>query len=338
MRRIWLVVVWVSVVTIGAWSQSRIPLRFTLDWAFQGPQAPFLVALYKGYFAEEGLDVTIDRGYGSADAVSKIASGAYDIGYADINSMIEFNVKNPEQALIAIAIVLDYPPFSLVTLKGRGITTPADIVGKKIGAPAGDASRRLFPIFAKSAGIPPIPDEEWISMSPPLREPMLIRGDVDIISAHFFTAVLNLKALGIPDEDIIVFLYADYGVDVYGNAVICPTKLLEEKPEAIRAFLRALTRAWHDTITNPQEAIRYVKMADPLIDEQVELERLLLAINVCMLTPDVLERGFGDVRPERLSRAIHQVVEAFALPISPTPEEVFTNAFLPPLEDRLPKR
>ncbi len=338
MRRAWLSVILVLAIALGAWSQARVPLRFTLDWAFQGPQAPFLVALYKGYFAAEGLEVTIDRGYGSADAVSKIASGAYDIGYADINSMIEFNVKNPDQALIAIAIVLDYAPFSLVTLKGRGIEKPQDIVGKKIGAPAGDASRRLFPLFAKAIGIEPIPDETWVSMSVPLREPMLLQGQVDVISAHFFTAVLNLKALGVPEQDIVVFLYADYGLDIYGNAVMCSPKLLEEKPEAVRAFLRALTRAWHDTITNPREAISFVKRADPLIDEQVELERLQLAINRCMLTPDVLERGFGDVRPERLEQAIRVVAQAFGLPVIPAPEQVFTNAFLPPLEERLPRR
>jgi len=323
-------------VALAVLGFGQTSLKFTLDWTFQGPQAPFLVALYKGYFAEEGLDVTIDRGYGSADAVSKIASGAYHLGYADINSMIEFNAKNPDQALIAIAIVLDYAPFSIVTLKGRGIASPDDLTGRTLGAPAGDASRRLFPVFTKAVGLDPA-TIKWVSMDAPLREPLLIKGDVDAISAHFFTAVLNLKAAGVPDENIVTLLYADYGLDLYGNAVMAPPKLLTEKPEVVRGFLRALTRAWHDTIANPDEAIGFVAKRDPLIDVKVEKERLLLAINVCMLTPDVKERGFGDVRLVRLAGSIALVAEAFGLPFVPAPDKVFTSAFLPPLAERLPK-
>ncbi len=325
----------VFVLAVAGVGQTR--LKFTLDWTFQGPQAPFLVAVYKGYFAQEGLDVTIDRGFGSADAVSKIASGAYDLGYADINSMIEFNVRNPDQALSAIAIVLDYAPFSIVTLKGRGIASPADLIGKTIGAPVGDASRRLFPVFATAVGFDPAAIR-WVSMDAPLREPLLIKGDVDAISAHFFTAVLNLKAAGVPDDQIVVFRYAEHGLDLYGNAVMAPPKLLQEKPDAVRGFLRALTRGWHDTIANPDEAIGFVARRDPLIDVKVEKERLLLAINMCMLTPDVRERGFGDARLVRLAGSIALVAEAFGLPVVPTPDKVFTAAFLPPLAERLPKK
>ncbi len=323
-------------LTLGFLGTAQIPVKFTLDWAYQGPQAPFLVALYRGYFAAEGLDVTIDRGYGSADAVTKIATGVYDIGFADINSMIEFNARNPERALIAVAIVYDYAPFSIVTLRGRGIESPRDLVGRTLGAPAGDASRRLFPVFAKVTGIDPT-TVAWVTMEPALRERLLVLGQVDAISAHFFTAVINLKAMGVAERDIVVLLYAEHGLDLYGNAVMCSPELLQEKPEVVRAFLRALTRAWHETIADPEGAIAYVKQRDPLIDTAVELERLLLAINVCMLTPDVRELGFGDARTERLAKAIALVTEGFGLAYAPEVAEVFTNAYLPPLAERLPR-
>jgi NitT/TauT family transport system substrate-binding protein len=312
-------------------------LRFTLDWAVQGPQAPFLVALDKGYFADEGLSVVIDRGFGSADAVSKIAGGAYDLGYADINSMIEFNSRNPNEALIAIAIILDYAPFSILTLADRNINTVEDLQGQRLGAPAGDAARRLFPLFARTVGID-ADSVEWISMDPPLREPLLIQGEVDAISGFYFTSLLNLTAAGVPEGDIVSFLYADHGLDLYGNAVIAPPSLLAENPEAIRGFLRALTRAWHDTLADPDEAIDILRRRDPLIDTDVERARLVLAIEANMLTPDVQERGFGDVRPERLERAIATVAEAFELPTTPAPETVFDGSFLPPREERLPRR
>jgi len=335
MKRVLLCTLLALAVTSVAFGQTT--LRFTLDWAFQGPQAPFLVALYKGYFAAEGLNVIVDRGFGSAGAVSAIAGGVYDLGFADINSMIEFNVANPDRALIAIAMVYDYAPFSIVTLKDKGIASPKDLEGRSLGAPAGDASRRLFPLFAAAAEID-LGRIAWTTMEPALRERMLIRGDVDAISAHFFTAIINLKAAGVPEDQISVFLYADHGLDLYGNAVMGSPKLLQENPEAVRGFLRALTRAWHDTIADPDEAIRILQQRDPLIDPVVEKERLLLAINRCMLTPDVLERGFGDVKLVRLAGAIALVAQGFGLPVIPTPDSVFTSAFLPPLAERLPRR
>jgi NitT/TauT family transport system substrate-binding protein len=312
-------------------------LRFTLDWAVQGPQAPFLVALDKGYFADENLSVVIDRGYGSADAVSKIAGGAYNLGYADINSMIEFNVVNPNEALVAIAMILDHPPFSIITLRGSGIETVQDLEGRDLGAPAGDAPRRLFPVFARTVGIN-ADSVNWTSMDPPLRETMLIQGEVEAITGFYFTSALNLIAAGIPEEDIHAFLYADHGMDLYGNAVVAPPSLLQENPEAVRGFLRALTRAWHDVIANPAEAIEILQRRDPLINVDVERSRLEMAIEMNMLTPDVMANGFGNVTQERLVRAIEIVAEAFDLPTTPEPSSVFNGDFLPPQAERMPRQ
>lgn len=314
---------------------AEVQWRFILDWMKQGPQTPFLVALEHGYFADEGLEIIMDRGFGSAHAVVKIAGGAYDLGYGCINAMIEFNVKHPDEALIAIAIVLNHPPFSILTIRDRGIETVQDLEGRRVGAPVGDSPRRLFPIFADIVGIDH-ETVEWISMAPPLREPALILGEVDAITGFFFTGFLNLIAAGIAEEDIIYFIYADYGLGLYGNAVILPPALLEENPEAVRGFLRALVRGWQFSILDPVGAIEVLQRFDPLIEPEIELMRLQLAINHNFLTPDVWEHGFGDVIPERLERSIDLIVEGFGLEIRPDAAEVFTPDFLPPLEDRMP--
>ncbi len=259
------------------------------------------------------------------------------MGFADINSMVEFNVGNPDAALIAIAVVYNYPPFSIVTTADRNIESPQDLVGKRIGAPAFDASFRLWPLFARATGIDP-DSVEWVNMDPALREPSLIRGQVDAIGAFYFTAALNLEAAGVPLENIRHFLYAEHGLEVYGNAVMASPEFLERNAEAIAGFMRALTRAWRDTIEDPEGAIAAVQAADPLVDPEVELDRLNLAIESNMLTPEVREIGFGAVDPERLGRAIAQIVEAFELPSTPSVDSVFTDRFLPPLEDRLPPR
>ena len=333
MKRL-ILVAFAFLVGTGAFAQTNI--RFTLDWAFQGPQAIFLVARDRGYFAAEGLNVTIDRGSGSAGAVAQIAGGAYDMGFADINSMMEFNVQNPGRALQSVAVVYNNPPFSILSTRGKGINSPRDLVGKRIGAPTFDASFRLWPIFARATGLDPN-SVTWVNMDPTLREPSLIRNQVDAIGAFYFTAVLNLEAAGVARGDIVSIMYADHGIDLYGNAVMAPASFIRDNPAAVRGFLRALTRAWHYTLANPASAVESVRRADPLVDPAVELARLQLAIESNMLTPEVREIGFGAVRPARLENSIRQVVEAFGLASTPTAESVFSSAYLPPLAERLPR-
>ena len=315
-------------------ARPAVNWKFTLDFAVQGPQAPFLLALERGYFAAEGINLTIDRGFGSADAVTKIASGAYDLGYADINSMVEFNVRNPDKALIGFVMFLDVPPFSIITLRREGITRPADLQGKKLGAPVGDAPRRLFPVFAKAVGIHP-DSVEWVSMDVPLREPSLIRGSVNAITGFYFTAFLNLKAAGVNPNDIVAFIYSDFGLPLYGNAIMAPPALLARNPEAARGFARAFIRGLKESIADPDAAIAAIKRRDPLLNEAVEKERLLLALRSNVLTADVARNGFGGVRAERLSRAIDAVAEAFNLPSKPKWWEVFTDKYLPAKKDRM---
>jgi NitT/TauT family transport system substrate-binding protein len=323
-------------VLVGlAHAQDTTPVKFTLDWAFQGPQAFFLHTVDAGYFADEGIDITIDRGFGSAGTVTQIAGGAYDIGFADINSMIEFNAANPEQALTAVAVVYNFPPFAIFTLAESGIDSPDKLPGNTLGAPVFDAPFRLFPLFAAANGIDP-ETVDWLAMDPALREPSLIRGEVEGISGFYFTALLNLEAAGVSRDEVNAFLFSDSGVDVYGNAIMAPTSYVEENPEVIEAVLRALTRGWQDVLANPEAGIMAVQTADPLIDPAIELQRLQLAIDTNMITPEVMELGFGAVDEARLARSIEQVVEVFNLPMTPTVDEVFNGSFLPPLEMRLP--
>jgi NitT/TauT family transport system substrate-binding protein len=317
----------------GAVAQTT-DLKFTLDWVFQGPTAAFLVANKKGYYKDEGLNVTIDKGQGSGQAVTRIAGGAYDMGFADINSLIEFNVKNPDKAMKAVLMVYDAPPFGVYTLKKNNIAKPADLVGKTLGAPVFDASYRLFPAFAAKTGI----DNAKVNkknMDPPLRETMLVRGEVDFISGHYFSSFLDLKARGVAASDIVAMRYADFGLDFYGNAVIVGPKFAAEKPNAVKGFNKATIRAWKDVLANPTEAVAIAKGIDALIDDKLELERLDLAIKTNILTPYVKANGMGDVDKARLGRSIEQVAQAFALATTPKADDIWTDAFLPPKADRM---
>jgi NitT/TauT family transport system substrate-binding protein len=208
-----------------AYAQTAI--KFQLDWRFEGPAALFLHPAAKGYFKDAGLDVTIDSGNGSGGTVTRVASGTYDMGFADMAALMEFHANNPDAPNKPVAVMMVYnnTPAAVLALKKSGITKPADLNGKKLGAPVFDAGRKAFPIFEKANNVSNV---AWTSMDPPLRETMLVRGDIDAITGFSFTSLLNLEARGVKAEDVVIMPYADYGVKLYGNAIIASPKLIRE--------------------------------------------------------------------------------------------------------------
>ncbi|HEX6958537.1 MAG TPA: ABC transporter substrate-binding protein [Ferrovibrio sp.] len=313
---------------------AQTKLKFTLDWAFQGPTSAFLLAEQKGYYKAEGIDITVDAGQGSASALQRVATGAYEMGYADINALIEYNVKNPDSQVKAVMMGYDAGPFGVYALKKSGIKTPKDLEGKKLGAPVFDASFKLFPAFAAKVGI----DRSKITninLTPQLREPSLKNGSVDFISGHYFSSMLDLEKIGVPQSDVVYFLYADYGMDFYGNAVIAAPKFLKEHPDAVKGVVKATIKAWKEIAANPEVGVKAAKTRDGLIDEALELKRLKMSLERNVLTKWVKANGFGGVDMARLQRASNDVASAVGLPRAPKADELFDDSFLPPKSERM---
>jgi len=311
-------------------------IKFQLDWRFEGPSALFLLTKAKGYFAQEKLDVEIDAGSGSGNAVNRVASGTYQMGFADVAALIEFVGNNPTapNKPVAVMMLYDATPAAVFSLKKTGIKKPSDLQGKKMGAPVFDAGRRAFPIFVKANNLDAT-KIAWTAMDPPLRETMLLRGDVDAITGFVFTSLLNLNRGGAKDEDIDIMMYPKYGVDLYSNAIIVSEPFLKEKPEAVRGFLRAMTKGVRDVLADPEGAIKYVKERDALIDEALEKRRMRLAVDGTIVTPAVKADGIGDVQPKRFADMISQVSAAFELKNPVKPSDVWNGSFLPPKAERM---
>ncbi len=326
-------------LSFGLASAQNTPIKFQLDWRFEGPAALFVHPAAKGYFKDAKLDVTVDAGNGSGGAVTRVASGAYDLGFADLAALMEFHANNPDAPNKPVAIMMVYnnTPASVMALKKSGIKTPTDLNGKKMGAPVFDAGRRAFPIFAKANGVGNV---AWTAMDPPLRETMLVRGDVDAITGFTFTSLLNIEARGVKAEDVVVLQYPDYGVKLYGNAIIASPKILKENPVAVKAFLQAFTKGVKEVIAKPAEAIESVKARDGIINTALETRRLKLAIDTVINSADARAEGFGQVKGPRLALMASQVSDAFNTKSRVNPDAIWTDAYLPPAKelDILPKK
>ncbi|MEN9560422.1 MAG: hypothetical protein RLZZ502_1633, partial [Pseudomonadota bacterium] len=259
-------------------ASAQTPIKFALDWKFEGPSAPYFVALDKGYYKAEGLDVTIDSGNGSVEAINRVASGTYQMSFGDINSLIKFRDKKENAQVKAVAMIYNAPPFAIVSMKKYGVQKPKDLEGKVLGAPAPDGAYAQWPIFVKEQKI----DASKVKIENvgfPVREPMLAEGKVQAITGFSFSSYMNLRGRGVPQDEIVVMLMSDYGLALYGNALMVNPKFAQDNPKAVAGFVRATLRGVADTIANPREAVKSVIKRNAIADEAIEFVRLKMAVD-----------------------------------------------------------
>jgi NitT/TauT family transport system substrate-binding protein len=317
-------------------AEAQTKLKFVLNWKYQGPQGIFFLAEDRGYFKSEGLDLTIDQGSGSSAPIGQVASGTYDIGFGDINALIELAGRKPEDAPIAVYVMYNQPPFTVAVKAESPIKSPKDFEGRTLGGAANDGALKLFPALCQIARID-CTKVKITNFQPNLREQMLMQGQVDGVFGYVNTIRFSAKLIGIEEKQLRYINYGEYGMDLYSNAIIVSKKLVKEKPEIVKGLVRAINKGVLDTLKEPDAAVASVTKREALIKVPVERERLDATLREEMNHPEIARIGLGNVDMARLKRSIDILVEANALPRTPAVEEIFTPAMLPPLAD-LPKR
>lgn len=315
-------------VSGAAANDHAMKVPFALDWKFEGPSAPYFAAVDNGHFKAEGLDVEISAGKGSLDAIPKVATGNFPVGFADINSLIKFLDQNPDAPVTAVMMVYDKPPFAVVGRASQGVSKPKDLEGKVLGAPPPDGAWAQFPAFANANGL----DMSKIKVEPvgfPTREPMLKEGNVDAITGFSFSSFLNLVRLGVPEDDIKVMLMADHGLALYGNAIIVNTDFAKKNGDKVTGFIRAVAKGWKDAIADPAAGAAMVAARNPASDVALETRRLKLSIDDNVVTDYTLANGMGGIDQARMSKALKQIAENYTFKSTPDISKIFTDAYLP---------
>lgn len=314
-------------------ARAETDVKLLLDWVFQSNQAIFTLAGDRGYFSDVGLRVKIDRGFGSADTISKVAAGVYDFGFADLNLLVDFNAKNPSTKVTGVFVSFDATLNAITSLAKSNIRSPKDLIGKRIAAPIADNTRQLFPIFAAANGIDPN-SVTWINSSPNLRDALMIKGEADAVASFASTTILNLENLGIARQNLNIMWFSELGVDLYGNAVVVSAKFLAAHPDVVRRFVGAVVRGSKLALSDPKAAVTSIMKRDTLLREDEEMRRFELLRDFAIVTPSVKTNGVSYVDPARLARTVNFVAKAFDVAPAPAPSDIFRGDFLPPPADR----
>jgi NitT/TauT family transport system substrate-binding protein len=308
---------------------AKVPVKFSLNLPRNGTNSPFIYALEKGYFAAEGIEITAMDPASGADALQRVASSTYDVSFADLTSLSEFYSSFPDKVPLAVFNIYKVTPAAIVSWKSSKITKPADLVGKTVGGPLTDNAFKLFPVFFKANGLDPS-TVKFNNVDIRLRESQLIRREVDAVTGFDSTVWLNLKGLGHKLEDVSIMLYAEHGLDFYGNSVVVSRKFLKDNEAAIPGICRAVCRGWQDAIKNPKAVTDALVKADALVKPEIEQDRLQWVLDNQVFTPEGKKLGLGAIDPAKLQRGISVIAKSYDLPNVAPVGAIWSDKYLPP--------
>jgi NitT/TauT family transport system substrate-binding protein len=310
----------VFAASCAASSAQAVEVNFITDFGFNGRHAYYYVALDKGYYKAEGLDVTILRGQGSIDAVKKVASGAAMIGFADAGAIVLAR-SNDDIPVKLLAIIYATPPHAIFALADSGIKAPKDLEGKTIADSAFSAIPLIFKAYAEATGI----DEQkvkWISADSAALPGLLATDKVDAIGQ--FTVGQPLLAAAVKPRSLTRLAYKDAGLDYYANGIVATEATIKENPDVLKAFIRATFKGMHDAFANPTEAgeimNKYHKEISPDVAKgETELVKELASVP---------GQKMGVINEGRIKRTIDIMAKSYPMKQPVQPRDMFVPGFV----------
>ncbi|MGC2777303.1 MAG: ABC transporter substrate-binding protein [Bradyrhizobium sp.] len=282
----------------AVFAQER-DVKFVLDFISLGRHAPWYVALGKGYFKEEGLNVTIMPSKGTADAIRTVVTGGAEFGFIDIPSLVA--AGGAGSVVKIVAANYQKPPYCVFSIdNGANIDSAKKLAGFELGSSSASFMPKIWQAIMEMNGVDSR-TMKIVNIDAPSRVPMLAARKVQSIDLFLMSAPSVKRA--ITDGKPVCLFAGDLGLEIYANSIGVHEDFLKKAPEAVRKFVRAALRGWKYTFEHPDEAaqveLQYVKALDPqIIVEEIEILRRVA------ITPEVQKNGFGSMTLERMKTTV----------------------------------
>jgi len=313
--------VFISGIILAAGALAQTPVTFQLNWTAGGPNAGFAAAAGEGYYKQAGLDVTIVQGNGSGNTVQLVASGRAQLAYAD--AVVVAQLIGKGAPLKVVATVYQSNPNEVTALKKTNINSLKDLVGKKVGVPAGSSQTPMLPLLWKANNLKES-DMTLINMPVPAMVPALLQGQVDAILGSMDAYQLQLEAQG---AELTNFRFADYGVPTVSTSIFASNDFIRDNPDVLRKFIAASLKGWSFALDNPEKTIKHLKAVFPDLNEK------LATAELAAITPLFCSAGakfIGKAEDAHWTRTQELLAEVKLLPAGQDPKSYYTNEFLPP--------
>ncbi|MDP2740498.1 MAG: ABC transporter substrate-binding protein [Pseudorhodobacter sp.] len=323
----------IAAVSLGTPAAAQSDLRFAIDGPLSGASAAYVLAADSGMFAAEGLSVELRPTRSGLDVVGRVSMGTYVGGVVDFGTFAEYLVSNPDSRLIAAMIIHDRPGYVVIGRKSRGVAAPADLHGHTVGYDSDSLIENRLVNFANAVNLK-TSEMSLRHVDPTRLAAALAAGEVDAVVGTGYEFLPELARLGVPPDDLAVFHMADHGVVLYGQVVVISVDTARQSSGTVSKLLTGILNGWKAAIADPEAAVAAVVARNPELDAALETDRLKAIIAENVLTPYVLENGFGDINQRRIEWTIAQLQEN---PIFIASEErgiFFTDLYLPPASAR----
>jgi NitT/TauT family transport system substrate-binding protein len=302
-------------------AQQLEKVEFLLNWTISSDHSPYYVALEKGWFKEEGLDVNVTIGQGSGYAVQAIDAGKADISIADATT--PFTLRQKGAKVKIIGAIFDKNPNNAYFWKDSGITSPKDFAGKSIAVPATDGHKVMWPAFAKLIGVDP-DSVRFINIEPAAKAAALASRNADILFELYTTYPQMAK--GVPEGQLGNFIWADYGYDCYAHSYITSDDVIAKRPAILKKFLKAAYRAWEYSLTHPEEAIDILAKYHPI--NRTDYLASFKIVQDVFKTDNYKNVGIGNIEAAKM-QSTWNLVNQYQTPLEYKLSDIYDSSFLP---------
>lgn len=312
-----------SVATPAA-AQDRALLQ--LDWIPTGEHAAYFAGAARGFWREQGIELSLARGYGSGDTVTKVASGAALFGVADVGAVLAARAQQ-NVPVRSISAVYTHSPHSLFVLRSSGITNFRGLEGRRIAVTPGNSHRLYFPEVARRAGTDP-ERITWVNTDASAMAALLITRRVDAAPFYSIHHYYQNKAAQRAGQEIVALPFVETGFAIYAASLVAADDTIQRNPDLVRRFLRGAQRSFEWANANQAEACRLHVARNPEV-EQDDCEGSLRATMGFVFNDHQRATGLGRFEPERLAFTWRVVAESLQLNAGWDPTQAVTTALLP---------